>query len=162
MIRHYVSIVHVLSRAFGVVASMLLAVAMLVVCEMILLRYLFRSPTIWQTDFVVYCATAAMFLGAPYVLMMRGHVGVDVLVTAAKGRARGYLVQVGKVLGLLFCAALTFASVTFLHEAWDQGWLTSGVWQIPQWIPALPMPIGFALLCLEYIADLLQPLPWEA
>ena len=114
---------------------------MLVICEMIFLRYVLRSPTIWQTDFVVYCATAAVFLGAPYVLLTRGHVGVDFIVNAAKNRLQKRLTTLGALLGLAFCAAMTVASVMYFREAWEQGWLTSGVWQIPQWIPALPLPV---------------------
>ena len=157
MIRLYVAAVHALSRAFGVVASVLFALAMLVICEMIFLRYVFRAPTIWQTDFVVYSATAAVFLGAPYVLLTRGHVGVDFVVSAAKSHVQRWLTTAGAVLGLLFCVAMTVASGLYVYEAFDQGWRTSGVWQIPQWIPALPLPVGFGLLCLQYLADLLQP-----
>ncbi len=157
MIRLYVAAVHALSRASGVVASLLFALAMLVICEMISLRYVFRAPTIWQTDFVVYSATAAVFLGAPYVLLTRGHVGVDFVVNAAKGHLQRRLTTAGAVLGLLFCVAMTVASALYVREAVDQGWRTSGVWQIPQWIPALPLPVGFGMLCLQYVADLLQP-----
>ena len=61
MTRSYVSFTDNLSRIFGLVSVLLLIAAMLVVCQMIFLRYFFRLPTIWQTDFVVYSATAASF-----------------------------------------------------------------------------------------------------
>jgi len=162
MIRGFVAVVHAVSRAFGVVSALLFAAAMLVVCELIVLRYVFRAPTIWQTDFVVYAATAAVFLGAPYVLLTRGHVGIDTVMMLVSHRTRRRLSMAGALLGLVFCAVMLSASATFLHEAWVEEWLTSGVWQIPQWIPALPLPVGFGLLCLQYLADLLQPRAEEA
>ena len=75
MVKTYIQVVGNLSRALAVLSTAMIIAAMLVVCQMILMRYVFRQPTIWQTDFVVFSATAAMFLGAPYVLLKGGHVG---------------------------------------------------------------------------------------
>jgi len=155
--RRFVSVVNALSTAFGAVSAALFATAMLVITHMIFVRYVFRSPTIWHTDFAVYAATAAVFLGAPYVLMKHGHVGVDVVETLVPAWTRGILRTVGNVFGLAFCAAMLVASALFTHEAWASDWLTPGVWQIPLWMPTLPLPVGFALLCLQYVAEFLQP-----
>lgn len=149
----FVSVVALLSTAFGVVSGLLFATSMLVICHMILTRYVFRAPTVWHTDFAVYSATAAIFLGAPYVLLKRGHVGVDFVENLVGKGTRRFLSTIGRVLGLLFCFAMLVASALFAHEAWGHEWLTPGVWQIPLWIPTLPLPIGFALLCLQYLAD---------
>jgi TRAP-type C4-dicarboxylate transport system permease small subunit len=157
MIRAYISFTDRLSKVFAVVSVLLLIAAVLVICQMIFLRYFFRMPTIWQTDFVVYSATAAIFLGAPYVLMIGGHVGVDVFENMLTGSAKAGLRFIAKLLGLAFCAAMFVASVNYVWEAWSLGWLTSNVWQIPVWIPAVPMPIGFGLLCLQYFAEFLRP-----
>jgi TRAP-type C4-dicarboxylate transport system permease small subunit len=155
--RRFVSVVNALSTAFGFVSAALFAAAMLVICHMILTRYVFRSPTIWHTDFAVYAATAAVFLGAPYVLLKRGHVGVDVVETLVPAWTRGILRTTGNAFGLVFCAAMLVASALFAHEAWANEWRTAGVWQIPLWMPSLPLPVGFALLCLQYVAEFLQP-----
>ncbi len=45
-------------RGFGV----------LVVCQMVFVRYALDQTTIWQTDFVTYSLVAATFIGSPYVL----------------------------------------------------------------------------------------------
>ncbi len=155
--RRFVSAVNALSTAFGVVAAALFAAAMLVITHMILTRYVFRSPTIWHTDFAVYAATAAVFLGAPYVLLKKGHVGVDVVETLVPAWTRGILRTTGHAFGLVFCGAMLVASALFTHEAWASEWRTPGVWQIPLWMPTLPLPVGFALLCLQYVAEILQP-----
>ncbi len=154
--RFYIALTDRLSKLFALTSVLLLIAAVLVICQMIFLRYVFRSPTIWQTDFVVYAATASIFLGAPYVLMTRGHVGVDVIENLLTGSARKALQIVGKILGLIFCAAMFAASAYYVWEAWSLGWLSSNVWQIPVWVPALPMPIGFGLLCLQYLAEFMR------
>lgn len=155
--RRFVAFVAFLSRAFGVFSALLFATAMLVICHMILTRYVFRAPTIWHTDFAVYAATAAVFLGAPYVLLKRGHVGVDVMETLVPAWTRGILRTTGNAFGLAFCLAMLVASALFAEEAWANEWRTSGVWQIPLWIPTVPLPVGFALLSLQYVAEFLQP-----
>jgi TRAP-type C4-dicarboxylate transport system permease small subunit len=157
MTRSYISMTDGLSRAFAVLSVALLIAAMLVICQMIFLRYVFRSPTIWQTDFTVYAATAAIFLGAPYVLLRGGHVSIDVIPTLLPDGGRKVLRIVAQLLGLIFCAAMFYASAYYVWEAWTLNWKTSSVWQIPVWIPAVPMPIGFGLLCLQYVAEFLRP-----
>src|SRR3546814_9731211 len=82
----FISFVENLSRVCGLLAALLLVFSMLVVCEMIFLLYIFRAATIWQTEAVVFSATAAIFLGAPYVLLTKGHVGVDFIQLVGKPR----------------------------------------------------------------------------
>jgi TRAP-type C4-dicarboxylate transport system permease small subunit len=155
--RRFVSFVAFLSTAFGALSALLFAAAMLVICHMILIRYVLRAPTIWHTDFAVFAATAAVFLGAPYVLLKRGHVGVDVVETLVPKWTWGILRLAGNAFGLVFCVAMFVASGLFAHEAWANEWRTAGVWQIPLWIPSLPLPVGFALLSLQYVAEFVQP-----
>jgi TRAP-type C4-dicarboxylate transport system permease small subunit len=156
MSRTVIAAVEGLSKLFAGAAVLLLAAAMLVICQMVFARYVFRWPTIWQTDFVVYAATAAVFVGAPYVLMTKGHVGVDVIEMLVKPRTRRRLQWLGSILGLAFCVAMFVASWMYFQEALEEGWTTSSIWRLPLWIPILPMPVGFGLLCLQYVAELLK------
>lgn len=155
MVKTYIQVVGNLSRALAVLSTAMIIAAMLVVCQMILMRYVFRQPTIWQTDFVVFSATAAMFLGAPYVLLKGGHVGVDVVELLLADRARARLKLVGSLLGLLFCMLMLAATWIQFHEAWLGNWKHSSVWAPPLWIPLLALPVGFAVLCLQYVAQIL-------
>ena len=75
----YVRGVTLLSQICGVFAAGLLAASVVIVCEMVFIRYVLNENTIWQTDFTTYCLIAATFVGSPYVLMTRGHVNVDIL-----------------------------------------------------------------------------------
>lgn len=155
MISTYVRAVGALSRAVAVVATLLLIAAMVVVCEMILIRYVFRAATIWQTDFVVFAATAAIFLGAPYVLLKGGHVGVDFVEMMMSPPVRRVMKIVGALLGLAFCVVMLTASVISTHEAYEAGWKHSSMWAPRLWIPMSALPIGFGLLCLQYVAQIL-------
>lgn len=155
MLKAYIRAVGQLSKLFALISTGLLIASMLVVCQMILLRYVFKSPTIWQTDFVVFSATAAIFLGAPYVLLTGGHVGVDVVEMMVSDRGKKRLRIVGSLFGLLFCAIMLGAGWIQFHDAWAGNWKHSSVWAPPLWVPLLTLPIGFGLLCLQYVAKIL-------
>jgi TRAP-type C4-dicarboxylate transport system permease small subunit len=42
----------------------------------------------------------------------------------------------------------------YWHLAWERGWRSDTVWGVKLWKPYLALPIGFALLMLQLIADL--------
>ncbi|WP_265517333.1 TRAP transporter small permease subunit [Nitratireductor luteus] len=162
MVQVYIRSVGHMSRAFAVLATGLLIAAMIVVCQMILMRYVLRLPTIWQNDFVVFAATAAMFLGAPYVLLKGGHVGVDVVELVVSDGVRRRLRLVASLLGFSFCAIMLAATWIQFHDAWAGNWRHSGVWAPPLWIPLSALPLSFAMLCLQYIAGIAAQLSGHA
>ena len=134
----------------------LLAAAIVVVCQMIFVRYALRGSTIWQTEFVIYAIVAATFFSSPYVLLQGGHVGVDLLPNAAGPRGKYWLNLFAGIASLVFCALLAWSGFTYFEEAWSNGWKTDTVWSLPLWIPLLPLPVGIGLLCLQYVAELLR------
>lgn len=154
MFKAYRTAVGNASRGLAILATALVIASMLVICQMIAMRYLLRQPTIWQTDFVIFSATAAMFLGAPYVLLKGGHVGVDVIEMIVGDRTRAVLRVVASLLGLLFCIIMLIATWIQFHDAWAGNWKHSSVWAPPLWVPLSALPVSFAMLCLQYVAQL--------
>ncbi|MDH3513868.1 MAG: TRAP transporter small permease [Gammaproteobacteria bacterium] len=150
----FLQLVRRLSQTCGVIAAGLLAAAVLVVCQMVVMRYFLGVSTVWQTEFVIFSIVGATFIGAPYVLLHRGHVGVDLVALYTHGRVRLVLALLGAILSLVFCLVLAWAGGQYLHEAWAGGWRTETVWALPLWIPLLSLPIGMALLALQFIADI--------
>lgn len=154
--RSYIALASTLSRIGGLIAIGLLAASVLVVCHMIVLRYVLNASTVWQTEFVTYGLTAATFLASPYVLMLRGHVSVDLLQEHAGPRLKLALQLVTSLLSMLFVALLGYSAWVYFEEALSGGWTTETVWALPLWIPLLPFPLGMALLFLQYIAEMLR------
>ena len=50
--------VRLLSKLCGYVAAALIGCSVIVVCEMVFVRYALNMNTIWQTDFVTYSLVA--------------------------------------------------------------------------------------------------------
>src|SRR5689334_7733163 len=101
----YIRVMRRLSQVTGVFAALLIAAAVLVICDMVIERYIFNLTTVWQIDVVTYSIVAATFIGSPYVLMNRGHVNVDILPMHAGPRTRYWLAIVTGVISIAFCVA---------------------------------------------------------
>src|SRR5450631_1178153 len=152
----YIRAVTFLSRVAGVIAALFIAAAVLVICDIVVERYIMNLTTIWQLDVVGYTVVAATFIGSAYVLMTKGHVNVEILPLYLPARARYWLALITMLVGFAFCVVLWFLCTKFWYEAWSEGWRSNTVWRARLWIPYLSMPIGLGLLVLQYIVDLIN------
>lgn len=145
--------VDLLSRVSGAFAAGLIALGVLVICDMVIERYLLNRTTIWQIDVVTYCIVSATFIGSAYVLKTRGHVNVDVLPLQLGLRARYWLAVFTMLLAMAFCVVLLALCAAYWHQAWAANWRSDTVWRARLWIPLSAMPIGLGLLVLQYIVE---------
>lgn len=152
----FVRAVTLISQACGIVAAVLTAVAVVVVCQMVFVRYVLNVSTIWQTDFVTYSLVAATFIGSPYVLLTKGHVNVDVLPIYLQPRARWWLAVLAIGLSLAFCLVMTVLTFQFWLESYENDWVSDTLWRARLWIPYGSMPVGLGVLTLQYVVDLLN------
>jgi TRAP-type C4-dicarboxylate transport system permease small subunit len=134
----------------------MLFVAGAVLCQMLLVRYLLQTASYWQTEFVTYALIGATFLGAPHALMTGKRLSVNLVPRRLGSRTRFWLVLATHVLAAAFCITVTAAGAGVWHDAWVGGRRSETVWAVPLWIPYLAVPIGFGILSLQYIADILR------
>ena len=152
----FIRIVSAASRVAGVAAAGLIALAVLVICDIVVERYFLNRTTIWQIDVVTYSIVSATFIGSAYVLMTRGHVNVDVLPLHLGPRARYWLAVFTMSLALAFCTVLFVLCTAYWHEAWTNNWRSDTVWRARLWIPYSAMPLGLGLLVLQYVVELIS------
>ncbi len=150
----WIAAVHALSRVCGVVAAGMILVSIGVVCQMVFVRAVLGQSSIWQTEFVIFCLVAATFVGAPYIMLTRGHVAVDVVPLFVSTPVRRVLFVLGHLLSLGFCALFLYASIPWWHEVWVSNQTTPSIWRARLWIPYSAVPLGLGLLCLQMLTDL--------
>lgn len=150
----FVRIVSDLSRVCGVVAVLLIVAALLAVCHMVVVRGILGETVIWQTEFATFSLVAATLIGSPYVLLVRGHVNVELLPLYLGPRGRRALALTTSGAALLFCLALLWNAVGWWWEAFEGGWTTDSVWRARLWIPYLALPAGVFVLALQYVAEI--------
>ncbi|HEY1362208.1 MAG TPA: TRAP transporter small permease [Xanthobacteraceae bacterium] len=151
----YIKAVGFLSRLAGVIAACLIGLGVLVICDMVVERYIFNLTTVWQIDVVTYSIVAATFIGSAYVLMTRGHVNVDILPIHLGPVGRWWLALLTILAALAFCAVLLVLCTIYWHQAWAGNWRSDTVWRARLWIPYSAMPVGLGLLVLQYVAELI-------
>lgn len=142
------------SRALGVFAAFLIVLSIGVICQMVFVRAVLGQSSIWQTEFVTFAIIASTFLGAPYILLTRGHVAVDIVPLMIGQAARRWLHLVGMLIALAFCGLFLWSSFTWWYEAFHTGQTSPSIWQPRVWIPYSAVPIGLGLLCIEIIAEI--------
>ena len=144
-----------LSRLCGVIAAALIAASILIVCQMVVLRYGFAASTTWQTDVVTFGLVGATMIGSPYLLHKGGHVGVDLVTNLLSPQNQRWCQLFSGVCIFLVAAALAWTGGELTYEAYQGNWLSETVAEIPLWMAYFAMPFGFGLLALQAVADVI-------
>jgi TRAP-type C4-dicarboxylate transport system permease small subunit len=150
----YILAMRRVSLVCGVLAAAAIGVSVLIVCQLVFMRYVLNASTVWQTEVVIYLMIASVSIGLPYVQQRRGHVNVDLLPLYLPRRARAALYYLCLAAGLFVCALITVYSAELVLEAYAFGWRSPSIWRPQLWIPYLAIPIGFGLMFFQLLADL--------
>jgi TRAP-type C4-dicarboxylate transport system permease small subunit len=150
----FIKFVHLLSKICGVIATVLIASAVMVTTQMVLVRYFFKMNTVWQTEYVIFSLAAATFTGAPYVLLKKGHVNVDVIPYYLGQRGKNILAITAAILSLIFLVLLFYSSVQLFNHSWVKNIKTPTIWAFSMWKVYIFLPFGIGILILQYLADI--------
>jgi TRAP-type C4-dicarboxylate transport system permease small subunit len=140
-----------ISTACAVLASVLLALAALVIIWMVTYRSMGNS-TSWELELGIFLMVASLFLASPYALLTKGHVGVDLLTHFMRPSRARRLEIFSHLLGLAVCIFLTLICWEFAVESFIKGERTESMWGPPKWPLYGMMPLGFGLTALQYVA----------
>ena len=154
----FLKVVAAISTLAGWCSAGMIVVAVAITCQMIVVRFVLNGSTVWQTEAVVYLVVAATLVGLPYVQQLRGHVNVDLIPLSLAPRSRFIMAMITSVLSIAIISVMLFYGYEYWHFAWERGWRSDTVWGVRLWIPYLAIPVGFGLLLLQMIADLVAVL----
>ena len=154
----FLRVVASISTFAGWCSAAMIVIAVGITCQMIIVRFVLNGSTVWQTEAVIYLVIAATLVGLPYVQRLRGHVNVDLIPISLAPRPRFAMALLTSGLSIVIVLIMLFYGFEYWHLAWDRGWRSDTVWGVRLWIPYLALPIGFGLLLLQLIADLIAVL----
>ena len=149
-----ITIVVLFSGVSVAIGLLIVSAGFLITCQMIFIRFVLNGSTVWQTEMVVYLMITATLIGLPYVQRMRGHVNVDLVPLMCPPRLRYYLSLFTLSLSSAIVVVMLYYGYDYWHIAWSKGWTSDTIWAVRLWIPYSALPIGFSLLLLQLIADL--------
>ena len=106
-----------------------------------------------------YFFAASFLLAAGYTLLEKEHVKVDVINARLSLRTRVWIDVLGFALFLTpMCALVLYYGVPFFLQAWNTGEMSSNAGGLIRWPVYLMMPLGFTLLWLQGISELIKRL----
>lgn len=142
-----------LSLACAAVAGALLAASILVIAWMVAYRAAGYQNS-WELETSIDMMVAAVFLGSPYTLRTKGHVGMELLDAVLTDHGRRKLAVFGQSIGLLVCLYLAWTGFGMTLEVYHSGERSLGVWQALLWPRYAAMPVGMILTALQYLVEI--------
>jgi TRAP-type mannitol/chloroaromatic compound transport system permease small subunit len=136
-------------------AYFILAIFVLLFAE-VLLRYFFRTPTVWTNELAQLLFGAYAVLSGGYLLARGGHVNVDIVYSSFPIRAKAALDVLTSVLFFIFVVVLLWQGVIFALDAIGKLETSHSAWNPPIWMFKATIPIGAGLLLLQGIAKLIR------
>src|SRR5215510_3578154 len=142
---------------FGVVANWLVLLACLISAGNAFSRYLFSVSSNGWLEIQWYMFAGMVLLGAPYTLKMNEHVRVDLLYGMASERTRIWIDIICGVLFLLpMCIIFIYFTWPWFVDSWRINEISSNAGGLVRWPVKLILPIGFVLMALQGISEIIK------
>jgi TRAP-type mannitol/chloroaromatic compound transport system permease small subunit len=150
-------VIDAINDRFGTLATSLVLFACVISTGNAISRYAFSESSNAWLEVQWYMFAAMVFFGAPYTLKLNEHVRVDVFYSALPERARIWIDILGGIFFLLpFCAVLIYFTWPWFLESWRIGEMSSNAGGLIRWPVKLVLPLGFALLALQGVSELIK------
>lgn len=144
----------------GVIAALLAAMT-LITFSQVIARYVFNYSFVWALELNTVLFAWLIFVGMSYGVRVRAHIGVDALVRLLGAHAARAAAAAAALLCLAYALILLYGGAVYLHKMYSIGIEMQDL-PIPQWVPRLVLPLGFALLALRLVQVLLAVLRGQA
>jgi TRAP-type mannitol/chloroaromatic compound transport system permease small subunit len=146
-----------LNEKFGVVANWLVLLACLISAGNAASRYLFSESSNGWLEVQWYMFAGMVLLGGPYTLKMNEHVRVDLVYGFVSEKTRIWIDIVCTILFLLpICLILIYFTWPWFVESWRLGEESSNAGGLIRWPVKLVLPVGFALMVLQGLSELIK------
>lgn len=109
------------------------------------------SESVW------YMFGGMVMLGGAWTLKMNEHVRVDLLYGSVSERTRTWIDLLGGLFFLMpLCILLIYFTWPWFVQAWVQNIQSNAAGGLPRWPVRLMLPVGFAVLMLQGIAEIIK------
>lgn len=122
-----------------------------------LIRYLFNESSNAWLELQWYLFAAVFLLCAGYTLLHNEHIRIDVVSSRLSARARLWIDVLGTVLFLLPVSIfVVWLSWPIFINAWVSNEMSSNAGGLIRWPARLLVPVGFLLLSLQGVSELIK------
>jgi C4-dicarboxylate transporter DctQ subunit len=132
----------------GLIAFLLAAMTLITFMQVVA-RYAFNYSFVWALELTVFLFGGLIFLGLGYGVRVGAHIGVDALVKLLSPPRARVVALLATLLCLVYTVIVFIGGWIYISKIYQVGILAQDM-PIPQWVPRLVLPIGFALLFLRF------------
>jgi TRAP-type mannitol/chloroaromatic compound transport system permease small subunit len=109
------------------------------------------------SEAVWYMFGGMVMLGGAWTLKLNEHVRVDLFYGAISEKARTWIDLLGGLFFLLpLCILLIWFTWPWFLQAWTQNIMSNAAGGLPRWPVRLMLPLGFSVLLLQGIAEIIK------
>ena len=146
-----------LNEQFGVVANWLVLLSCLISAGNAFSRYLFSESSNGWLEIQWYMFAGMVLFGAPYTLKMNEHVRVDLIYGMVSEKTRIWIDIICGILFLLpICVILVWITWPWFVDSWRLNEASSNAGGLIRWPVKLILPVGFFLMVLQGISELIK------
>jgi C4-dicarboxylate transporter DctQ subunit len=121
-------------------------------------RYVFLAPTVWGEEMSRFLQIWATYLAAAYVLHNRQLIAIDIVVDRMPASMRVVCETAALlVIGLFSIVAFWYGLETVIDSI-RVGRATSTMLAVPKWMTEIAIPVGFGLMVLQTVAEIVRTL----
>lgn len=139
------------SRAFFFAGMALVGAIFVIVVYDVTMRNAGFTPPYWGVNTVEYALFWIAMLTIPDLVRTRGHVSVEVVLSALSPRARRGLSTMVSIVASVLCFFMAWRAGLAFIGAWTSGNYEVRAFDMPEWIIYLPMPVSFFLAGLMFL-----------
>jgi TRAP-type mannitol/chloroaromatic compound transport system permease small subunit len=146
-----------LNAKFGWVADWLVLLSCLISAANAFSRYAFGVSSNAWLEIQWYMFAGMVLLGASYTLKRNEHVRVDIVYVNVSTRRQIGIDIFGFILFMLPATIImTYLSWPVFYNSWALGEISANAGGLIRWPVKIMLPIGFALLTLQGISELIK------
>ena len=151
------SLIDALNERIGRSAIWLVLIAALISATNAVVRKVFSVSSNAFLEIQWYLFAGIFLLGAAYTLRHNEHVRIDVLSSRFSKRTQHLIEIFGTLLFLLpLCGMMVWLSVPWFIQSFTSGEVSANAGGLTLWPVKLLVPIGFALLGLQGLSELIK------
>ena len=146
-----------LNSRFGDVAAWAVMASCFISCANAFVRFGFSISSNAWLEIQWYLFAVCVMLGASLVLRVNEHVRVDIFYGKLSPRGKVYIDLFGLIFFLLPLMGLMFdLSLPLFSRMYESGEMSSNAGGLIRWPAVLAMPVGFAMVWLQGVAELIK------
>ena len=150
------SIIERIADFVGYLSGWLVPLMMMLVVVDVFMRYVMHRPLMIADEFSAYMLVALSFLGFAYTWRQGGHVRVEVVVNYLPPKLYNWVRLIGLILTFIFMVEMDRAAFKMIAYALQMKMRSSTWLMFPLFWPQLTIFVGFVLLTLMLVVDIVQ------